>query len=328
MKGEVYNQSTWIALKAASYYFEHNKSLKEVADILNISESTVSRLIQRAKKGKIVEIVIQNSYKECLDLESQLLKEYKLKEVIVTNSTSEVGNSVDPEEDKRKVALEGARYLQRIITSKDILGIAWGGTIYHLIHYLNPCQRTDTIFVTLHGSLTCCDYKLDVHNLVSRMSMAFGGNYYSLSSPGLLNDVKSLHLIKNKNNVKQIFSLFQKLTISISGLGSFYPKLDSPLSRLQYLKPSELAFLQSKGVYGDMMLRFFDENGQECEGDIKERTLAIDIETYKKIPRKIVVVSGVQKSKTLQAALKGGLIDVLIIDKKLAQTVVKDNSIT
>lgn len=63
-----------------------------------------------------------------------------------------------------RVALEGARYLQRIITSKDVLGIAWGGTMYYLIHYLNPCQRADTIFVTLHGSLTCCDYELDVHN--------------------------------------------------------------------------------------------------------------------------------------------------------------------
>lgn len=320
MKGEVYNQSTWIALKAASYYFEQDKSLKEVAQLLNVSESTVSRLIHRAKNEKIVEFIIRNPYKLCLDLEQKLLAQYQLKEVIVTPATEDK-DAADPEKDKKRVALEGARYLQRIITSRDILGIAWGGTMYYLIHYLNPCQRTDTIFLTLHGSLTCCDYELDVHNLVTRMSMAFGGNYYSLSSLGLFKDMASLDLIKNKDNVKQIFSLFQQLTISISGLGSFYPALDSPLSRLQYLQPSELALLQSKGVYGDMMLRFFDGNGKECDGDIKERTLAIDIQTYKKIPRKIVVVSGVQKAKTLQAALKGGLIDVLILDRKLAQAV-------
>lgn len=322
MKGEVYNQSTWIALKAASYYYEHNKSLKEVADILNVSESTVSRLIRRAKKEKIVEFVIRSPYKQCLDLEFQLLEKFPLKEVIVA-ANPENENLADTEKDKMKVALEGARYLQRIITPQDILGIAWGGTMYYLIHYLNPCQRTDTIFLTLHGSLTCCDYELDVHNLVSRMSMAFGGNYYSLSSAGLFADLESLKSIKNTDNAKRIFSLFQQLTISISGMGSFYPELDSPLSRLQYLQPGELAFLQDKGVYGDMMLRFFDKNGQECDGDIKERTLAIDIKTYKKIPRKIVVVSGVQKAKTLQAALNGGLIDVLIVDKKLAQAVLK-----
>lgn len=99
------------------------------------------------------------------------------------------------------------------------------------------------------------------------------------------------------------------------------PELDSPLSRLQYLQPGELALLQAKGVYGDMMLRFFDRDGRECDGDIKERTLAIDIATYKKIPCKIVVISGIQKAQALQAALQGGLIDVLIVDRKLAQAV-------
>lgn len=318
MKGEVYNQSTWLALKAASFYFEQNMSLKEVARLLKVSESTVSRLINRAKKEQIVEFVIRNPYKQCLELEYQLQNRFPLKEAIVTTEAHE---EADAEKDKMRVALEGARYLQRIITSQDVLGIAWGGTMYYLIHYLNPCQRTDTIFVTLHGSLTCCDYELDVHNLVSRMSMALGGNYYSLSSAGLFENLASLNSIKRKDNVKQIFSLFQKLTISISGLGSFYPELDSPLSRLQYLQPGELALLQAKGVYGDMMLRFFDRNGRECDGDVKERTLAIDIETYKKIPCKIVVVSGLQKAQALQAALRGGLIDVLIVDRKLAQAV-------
>lgn len=315
MKGEVYNQSTWIALKAASYHFEQNKTLKEVARLLNISESTVSRLIQRAKKERIVEFVIREPYKLCLDLEYRLLENYSLKEVIITHASG------DSEKDKKRVALEGARYLQREITSQDKLGIAWGGTMYYLVHYLNPCQRTDTTFVTLHGSLSCCDYELDVHNLVSRMSMAFGGNYYSLSSAGLFDSREKLQAIKQDANVRRIFSLFEQLTIAVSGIGSFYPKLDSPLSRLEYLKTEELAGLQDKGVYGDIILRFFDSQGEECDSDVREHTLAIDIETYKKIPCKIVVVSGVQKAKSLAAALKGGLVDVLIVDSKLAQAV-------
>jgi DNA-binding transcriptional regulator LsrR (DeoR family) len=318
VKGEVYNQSTWIALKAASYYFEQNMSLKEVARLLNVSESTASRLIQRAKKERIVEFVIRDPYKQCLELEQRLQDKFGLKEVIVTTAP---GDTEDTEKDKKRVALEGARYLQRKITSRDILGIAWGGTMYYLVHYLNPCQRTDTIFVTLHGSLSCCDYELDVHNLVSRMSMAFGGNYYSLSSAGLFDRIEGLQAIKREANVRRVFSLFDQLTISVSGLGSLYPQLDSPLSRLEYLNPAELTDLQSKEVYGDMILRFFDRNGQECDSDVRKRTLAIDIDTYKKIPCKIVVVSGVQKAKSLEAALKGGLIDVLIVDKKLAKAV-------
>jgi len=51
------------------------------------------------------------------------------------------------------------------------------------------------------------------------------------------------------------------------------------------------------------------------------KLIAIDIETYKEIPCKIVVVSGGQNAKSLAAALKGGLVDVLIVDSKLAEAV-------
>jgi deoxyribonucleoside regulator len=325
MKGEVYNQSKWIVMKAAYFYYVHDKPLKEVADILNVSKSTVSRLIKRAKKERIVEFVMPSPYKQCLELEHELVKRFKLKEAIVVPSVYKAKDVIDAEKSKMSVALEGARYIQRIITSNDILGIAWGGTMYYLINYLNPCQKTYATFVTLHGSLSCCDYELDVNTLVPRMSMAFGGRHYSLSYEGLLSSEEKINLLKSKKDVKQVFSLFNKLSISVSGIGSFYPKLDSPLSRLQYLQADELVFLQGKGVYGDIMLRFFDENGKECDTNLKRRTLTIDMDTYKEIPCKIIVASGVQKAKTLQAALKGKLVDVLIIDSALAQAIVIQN---
>lgn len=318
MKGEVYNQSTCVALKAASLYYMQNKSQKEVARILNISEPTVSRLLKRAKKEKIVSFVIEELYAECLELESKLKSRYGLAEAIVVPPADD---PTDAEIKKQAVALEGARYVQRIISPKDVLGIAWGGTMYHLIQYLNPCQKIEASFVTLHGSLSCCDYDLDVRTLVSRMAMAFGGKRYSLIEGGLADDKQAIEEIHKKEDVRQIFSLFDRITISVSGIGSLYPHADSPLSRLQYLKMEEFAELKEKGVYGDLMLRFYDRNGQECESSLKDRTLAIDMDVYKQIPCKIIVVSGTQKSYTLYAVLKGGLADVLIVDYQLAKEI-------
>ena len=70
--------------------------------------------------------------------------------------------------------------------------------------------------------------------------------------------------------------------------------------------------------YGDIMLRFFDENGNECDTDLRDRTLSIELDAYKKIPTKILAVSGVHKAAALKAALVGKMADVLIIDEKLA----------
>lgn len=318
MKGEVFNQSTWIVLKVADLYYKKNMTQQEIADLLKISKSTVSRLLKRAVKENVVSFVIEQPYAECLELEKELKKKYGLKEVIVVPITEDQENE---EEVKKAVALEGARYIQRIITPEDILGIAWGGTMYYLIQYLNPCQKTEASFVTLHGSLSCCDYELDVHTLVSRMAMAFGGKRYALISEGLMDSKASIQMLLQEESIKRVFSLFNKITISVSGIGSFYPEATSPLSRLEYLKPEDFNELREKGVYGDLMLRFFDKNGRECDSSLRDRTLAIDLDVYRRIPCKIIAASGTHKAETINAALKGDLIDILIVDFHLAQVI-------
>lgn len=317
MKGEVYNQSLCIVLRAANLYYLEGKSQREIADHLNISVPTVSRLLKRAKEEGVVSYVIPEPYKECLELEREIKERYCLEEAIIVPV---VGEEQSEDAVKKAVALEGARYVQRVIRPEDILGIAWGGTMYYLIQYLNPCQKTASTFVTLHGSITSCDSKLEVRSLVRRIAMAFGGKSYTLVPTGLQDDAEALNSLMKQKDIKEVMKLFKKITVSVSGIGSFYPEPASPLSGLPYLNHGEYEDLAKKGVYGDIMLRFFDENGHECESDLIDRTLAIDMETYLKIPRKIIVASGTQKTCTLRAALRGRLADVLIIDSELAKS--------
>ena len=215
MKSEVYNQSTSIVLKVADLFYTQKKTQKEIAQLLNISSPTVSRLLKRAEKEGIVAHVIQCPYCDCLDLEKELKTKYGLTEVIVSPP---IPGETDEEEIKKQVALEGARFVQRVLTPEDMLGIAWGGTMYYLIQYLNPCQKTEASFVTLHGSLSCCDYELDVRTLVARMAMAFGGKQYPLVSEGLMSSSGQIQMLRKEERVERIFEMFNRVTISVSGI--------------------------------------------------------------------------------------------------------------
>ncbi len=319
MKSEVYAPSDWVVCKAAELFYVAGKSHRQIADELHVSESTVSRLFKRARDEHIVQFVIQEPYLSCLTLGTTLQKKYGLSDVVVVPQPEDAGHGNHGELVKQMVAREGSRYLQRIIKPTDVLGIAWGGTMYYLINYLNPCQRSANMFVTLHGSLSCCDYELDVHNLVHRMSMALGSSHASILPEGLQESSGRVAALKAEE--EKTFSLFERVTISLSGIGSFYPEATSPLSRLQYLKPEEFELLRNQGVYCDLMLRFLNEKGEECDTEIKHRTLAIDLEMYKRIPCKIIVVSGSHKAHALKAALQGGMCDVLITDHELARAV-------
>lgn len=321
MAVDKYNQSTFLVLKAAYLYYIENRSQNEIAAELKVSITTVSRLLTKAKEDKIIEFVIRDPYIECIHLEEQLKERYHLKDVVIApgitsqNTSDSLGAA---ENEKKLVALEGARYLQRIIRDNDILGVTWGSTVFQMINYLNPSQKTNTKFVTLHGSIACCENELDVRTLVSRMAKAFSGEKYYLLTDALMSSRNATQIMKQERNNSRVFRMFKHINVSIAGIGSFYPNKESVLASPDFMSAEDLKALDDADVAGDIALRFFNQDGHECKTDLADRMISIDLEQYKKIETKITMAAGIAKANTVHSALKGRLIDVLIVDYKLA----------
>lgn len=289
---DIYTQSKFLILKAAYLYYIKNFSQSEITDILQISIPTVSRLLKKAKDEKIIDFVIRDPYVKCIRLEEELKNAFGLKEVVIAPTITEMsfaGEAAPRESAKKLVALEAARYLQRTIRKNDVLGVSWGSTIYHMTNYLNPLQRVDAKFVTLHGSIAFCLDELDVRSLVSRMAKAFSGVHYFLLADALASNTRLADMIKQELRIKAVFEMFRDITISIVGMGAFFPNPTSVLASSAYLSPEELRRVQKKHAVGDILLRFFGENGRECETDLSDRTIAISVEQYRKIDTKIVL---------------------------------------
>ena len=172
--------------------------------------------------------------------------------------------------------------------------------------------------MTLHGSIACCENELDVRTLVSRMAKAFSGKNYYLLTDALMSSEKATQIIKQEKNNRQVFEMYKKINVSIGGVGSFYPKKESVLAKPDFMSADDLKSLEQAKVVGDIALRFFDKDGKECKTSLAQRMIAIDLEQFKKIDTKITMASGISKAHCLYSALKGGLVDVIIVDYKLA----------
>ena len=85
----------------------------------------------------------------------------------------------------------------------------------------------------------------------------------------------------------------------------------------------DLEMLKQENVSGDIALRVFDHDGQECNTTLKERMISISMEQFKKIDRQMSLVSGGSKANAVFSAVKGGLVDVLILDANLAEALLK-----
>ncbi len=317
MKSEVYNQSNCIVGAVAWQYYIEGRSRADIAKDLHLSHSTLSRLLKRAREEKIIEFRIAEPYASCHYKEENIRKKYGLRSVVVVPTPE----GADEAAVKKQVAMEGARYLQRVIGDGDILGFTWGGTMYHLIQYLNPCRKVNARFVTMHGNIEKCNKNFEVEALVRRAAMAFGGKNISIRESGLYASRGDLQRQMETPGMKSIGNLLRNITIAVSGIGSLYPEFDSPLVNSNYLDEEGKKLLKEKEAFGDIVLRFIDKNGQECDTPYKDRTLSISLEDYCRIPHKVLVASGVKKADTIQAALRGRLADVLILDDCLAEKI-------
>ena len=317
----IYMQSPNLILRVAYEYYYQNLQGQEIAEIEKISISTVSRLLKKAKDQNIVQIHIDDSWLECLQLEETLQQKFHLKDIIVAPMPD---TGVSLEERKKIVALEGPRYLQRTITPDDMLGIAYGETVWYLYNYLNPSQRKDLRFVTLHGMLEHEDNKLDGTYLLPRISKAFSNRYDSINCKGIQLNSRVVEQILSQKSISRIFDQFAGVTISVSGVGMFYPEPTSVLVTGGYLTETEIERLRQAEAYGDLLLRFFDKDGNECNTDLRYRTVAMPWTSYKRIPNKIIVASDERKHMAILTLLKHRLVDTLIIDQLLARKICED----
>lgn len=193
-----------------------------------------------------------------------------------------------------------------------------------MLLYLNPSHKVDATFVTLHGKLGGCILE-DVQSLVKKMAKAFSGRNYYLKADALAESQETAEKIRRQKDTQDVYEMFEKVNIAITGVGTWYPEKKSILAQYNILNENEQDILSKDRAVGDIGLRFFDAMGKECGENLNKRLLSMDFEQFKKIKRKITVAAGLEKAYTLDCALEGSLIDVLILDEELADHLLNVN---
>ena len=318
MEKEVYSQSLCLMNEVVELYYIQKWNQLEIANELNISKPTVSRLLKQASQCGMIEFQIKQPYLDCLKLQKELLEKYPIKQIYVVPVMEDETNALSV---KKAVAREGARHLQRILSENQMLGLAWGGTMHHMIQVLNPCRKKNTGVITLHGDISECGDEYNVKNLVRRAAMAFSGKRYIMGVPGYFETVEAAEEFKERHKYKEFCRYFEKTSISVAGAGGWKPYVTSPLRppESDYMTKKDFDELKGKNVAADFKLHFIDEAGKEIDSEIRKRTISIDLELYKQIPYKIVLLSGSNKAYAAHAILKGGYADILFLDYQLAR---------
>lgn len=309
------SQRDEILVQVSELYYQQNLNQQEISKIFNISRPTVSRLLDEARKRKIVEIIIHSPIEKNYELSAAVREALGLKNCIVIDSNAGY------QETLKRCAVAAADFLHSVLESNSVLAVSWGRAITHLSQVLEPRDCRNVHVVQMVGCLAAGNPQQDGIEISMKIAQKLGAGYSNIFAPVFVNsELMAAHFMEEP----RIVSTMEKINIAdiaVMGIGSVGDQ-DSILSTTDSVSPMEWKYLQERGAKGHLLARMFDENGVEIPIPGKS-AVSPALDTLKKIRWTIGIAASAKKAGATLAAVRAGYINSLIIDDSLAKALLK-----
>lgn len=303
-----------LKVKISKLYYQQNLSKVDISKKLRTSRFKIARLLEDAVKEGIVTINIKEPKNTYLDLENNLEEKFRIFRAYVVDSSSDYNLT------KRNLGRAAANCLDNIVYDGDIIGIAWGTTIYEMINALPAkIDKKNISVVQLTGGLDQVETKYNAIELSSRLSKTFNSSCYQLYAPAIVDSIQIKKLLLSDSSIKRTLDMFSKVNIAVVGIGSVSPKPSTLLYKEGFLKEKDIKKIFLSHAAGDINTYFYDVNGNNCKSELEDRAVGMNIEQLKRVRHVIGVAGGEFKAKAILAALKGKIINILVTDYKTAK---------
>lgn len=297
--------------RVAQMYYEQSATQEAIAASLNISRPTVSRLLKEAREEGVVQIVINSPFRYVSDLEQALLQAFPaLKQVRVLQGS-----------DAATVVRAAASFVGSVVQNGDVVGVSWGNTLAEMSEYLQPKPLRDVTVVQLNGGVARAGSGTNAHEIASRFGQAFGADVYRLQVPAIVDSPEVRDVMLQNRETARVLELGRGVNVAIYGIGA--PERNSVLVQAGYFDPNYLEGLRARGAVGDICSRYFTAEGSICDPDLDDRTIGIPLRLLGQAEQAIAVLYGAHKATGALGALRGGFLNVMVLDEVTAREVLR-----
>ncbi|MGI6432697.1 MAG: sugar-binding transcriptional regulator [Sphaerochaetaceae bacterium] len=309
MSGYVQKDRDFFISIARRYFFDE-KSQQQIAQEFGISRPTVSNILKKCKELGIVQIKIEDNYPYATSAGDALVKAFPLQQALITPT-----NGADTL--KKDVGLVGAQYSAQLLQTYKKIGIAWGTSLYHMVHQLPTAQVPDAQIVQLMGGFGTSSVQYDGSDLAREFSKRVFGKYYPLQCPVLVKDEVVKKLFLKEPAIADTLKMTKNLEVAFVGISSNSPD-QSAMVRAGFLSEEEALEIQAAGAVGHVCGYSFDSLGNMLDISYNRRIIGIEFADFLSIPVRVGIAYGQQKAQAIKASLQGGHLTTLITDEKTA----------
>ncbi len=308
-------------MRVVDMYYQQEMLQDEIAKKLNVSRTTVSRALSKAKKEGYIKIIIDFPVENMIELEKEMEKKFHLKEVIAVK-VDDINNR------DILVAREAAYYIARMIKNDMTIGIAWGYTMKKIIDAFDMYKVGSQIkvknieVVPLLGTMTPeiadnSDLRLSYASLLSsKLAEMVNGISYHFAAPMYVKDIDTKKMLLEEPQIKNVMQKAKNCHAGIFGIGALVQN-----SSIAILEKDMILKLSERNGVGEILGRVFDEYGNTVESEWNDRMIGLTLEQAKNIPIRVGVAFGEEKVKAIKTAISTNIINVLITDSVTAECI-------
>ncbi|MCI8292702.1 MAG: helix-turn-helix domain-containing protein [Hespellia sp.] len=308
-------------IKVVEMYYKQGLSQVEIGQQLNVSRTTVSRVLTRARKEGYVEIKINYPEGTVVSKEKRLEKKFHLKEASI--AYSQPGEKIEDE-----VGFYAADYLLRILRNHMTIAMCRGNTLFKMVSCLSNDMRLkfmklkDINVVTLMAATNLPvdatrEERLIYSNfLIDEVGRILNGRTYHLLAPQYVENAEMKQHFMSEKSVKETLNIAMHADAAIMGIGSVDEH--SAMVRSGLLDEKQFEDLHIKGGVGELLSHIIDRNGDLIQDDFENRVISLDLDDLMKIPIRVGVACGMNKKDSILSVLKKEYINVLITDDEVA----------
>jgi len=300
----------------ADMYFIQGKNQAEIAKLVGVTRSNISRMLKEARNSGIVQIQINRPIREDKSLAVELKKRFGLisARVIVVDQSS------------LSLELLGKAAGDELIAQLKpgwVIGTSWGTAISSTVEELTINSVFQGVkVVQLLGALGARIEDYDAHAIVRRLTEKLDAEGFYINAPFLVKDNQIAETLLENRNIQETLSQCKKVDVALLGVGSSDMEHCS-FYLADYVTRKEIQKIQGTGAIGDVCGRFFNIHGDMTALEFQNRLIGISQKDLLKIPVRIGVAGGPAKIEPIIGALRGRLINTLVSDVKTISEVLR-----
>jgi DNA-binding transcriptional regulator LsrR (DeoR family) len=301
-----------LLMKVAWYYYEQGMTQQEIGKRLGFSRTKIVRLLATARDKGIVQIKLVGRYTSCLEKEESLKDKYELLDAII------IPTGKDFQSTKESVGKACALYLTKILKNDDILGVAWGTTLYEVGRFLETTKNRNITVVQLMGGLNTSD-AFNPQEIVRQIATKLQAKGIWLNTPAVVATPEIKNALLTDNGVQDTLHQAKYCHKALLGIGDISQTASLLVSRA--LSREDMDDLIAHDAVGDIMGWHYDVQGNMVDSKVIDRVLSVPLSELHNIELRIGVANGEKKVAPFVGALRGKYINVIITDESTAESI-------